>query len=146
MANYAVMPVADYEDACNAVREKTGNTEVIKSGDMGAQIRAIKSGASVDTCTVFIDTYTARCAAAVYSGEAFTGYWSADVNFYEPGNIENVVCGSILYIRASLPLTSDTAELLEKMYDGDMYYFHFFRIPASAAGSIISVVSAQPDF
>lgn len=41
MAKYAVMPEADYLDACNAVREKTGGTAPIKSGDMGAQIRAI---------------------------------------------------------------------------------------------------------
>ena len=44
MADYAVMPYADYEDACNAVREKTGGTEAIKSGDLRAQIRAIASG------------------------------------------------------------------------------------------------------
>lgn len=41
MADYAVMPYSDYEDACNAVREKTGGTAKIKSGEMGAQIRAI---------------------------------------------------------------------------------------------------------
>ena len=41
MADYAVMPKADYLDACNAIREKTGGTDVIKSGEMGAKIRAI---------------------------------------------------------------------------------------------------------
>ena len=44
MAIYAVMPRADYEDACNAIREKTGSTDVIKSGDMGNRIRAIETG------------------------------------------------------------------------------------------------------
>ena len=43
MADYAVMPKADYLDACNAIREKTGGTDVIKSGEMGAKIRAIES-------------------------------------------------------------------------------------------------------
>lgn len=41
MADYAVMPKADYLDACDAIREKTGSTDVIKSGEMGAKIRAI---------------------------------------------------------------------------------------------------------
>ena len=44
MADYAVMPYADYEDACDAVREKTGGTDTIVSGDLGTQIRAIESG------------------------------------------------------------------------------------------------------
>ena len=46
MVIYAVMPRDDYVDACNAIREKTGSTAVIKSGDMGTQIRAIKTGGS----------------------------------------------------------------------------------------------------
>lgn len=33
MTDYAVMPYADYEAACTAVREKTGGTEPIKSGE-----------------------------------------------------------------------------------------------------------------
>lgn len=41
---WAVMPEDDYKDACDAVREKTGGTDPIKSGEMGAQIRAIKAG------------------------------------------------------------------------------------------------------
>lgn len=44
MAEYAVMPLADYEDACDAVREKTGGTDTIKSGELGAQIRGISGG------------------------------------------------------------------------------------------------------
>lgn len=48
MADYAVMPFSDYEDACNAVREKTGGTESIVSGELGAQIRAITGGENLD--------------------------------------------------------------------------------------------------
>jgi hypothetical protein len=51
MADYAVMPKADYQDACNAVREKTGGTGAIKSGDLGSQIRSITTGpAGVESC------------------------------------------------------------------------------------------------
>lgn len=44
LTDYVIMPGADYKDACDAVREKTGGTELIKSGEMGAQIRAIQGG------------------------------------------------------------------------------------------------------
>ena len=44
MSEYAVMPKADYQDACDAVREKTGGTALIKSGELGGLIREIKSG------------------------------------------------------------------------------------------------------
>ena len=44
MAIYAVMPKADYLDACNAIREKTGSTDVIKSGEKGTRTRAIETG------------------------------------------------------------------------------------------------------
>lgn len=41
MAEYAVMPKSDYVDACDAVREKTGGTDAIKSGQLGTLIRGI---------------------------------------------------------------------------------------------------------
>ena len=43
MADYAVMPIADYEDACDAIREKTGSTELILSGDMAHKIQEISA-------------------------------------------------------------------------------------------------------
>lgn len=44
MAEFAVMPKADYLDACDAIREKTGKPELIKSGGMAEEIRSIQSG------------------------------------------------------------------------------------------------------
>lgn len=38
MSQYAVMPIADYTAACDTIREKTGSTEVIKSGEMPSAI------------------------------------------------------------------------------------------------------------
>ena len=42
--SYSIMPDADYKDACDAIREKDGSAALIKSGEMGAKIRAIPSG------------------------------------------------------------------------------------------------------
>lgn len=71
MAKYAVMPEADYLDACNAVREKTGGTAPIKSGDMGAQIRSIVGAPK-------------KCKVTVKSGN--TGSGSSDFAFVVIGD------------------------------------------------------------
>ena len=47
LTDYVIMPAADYLDACNATREKTGGTEPIKSGQMGGLIRGISGGGEV---------------------------------------------------------------------------------------------------
>ena len=54
MSDYAVMPKADYLDACNAIREKTGGTDVIKSGEMGTKIRAISGSEDMKIVQVVV--------------------------------------------------------------------------------------------
>ena len=44
MSEYAVMPLADYQDACEAVREKTNSTDRVTSDRMAALIRSITGG------------------------------------------------------------------------------------------------------
>ena len=43
MSKHAVMPLTDYINACNTVREKTGDTDVIKSGDLPQKIEGVYS-------------------------------------------------------------------------------------------------------
>lgn len=47
----AVMPLADYQAACNAIRNKTGTSGTIKSGDMASKINAISAGVDVSDTT-----------------------------------------------------------------------------------------------
>ena len=47
MAQFAVMPIEDYRRACDAIREKTGGTEGITSGELEAQILSIETGAQL---------------------------------------------------------------------------------------------------
>ena len=70
----AAMPKADYLDACDAIREKTGGTDVIKSGDMGTQIRAIKTGGSSQVLVKAVISAVASLFS-VYDYE--TGTWIA---------------------------------------------------------------------
>lgn len=43
MSEYAVLPLADYVDACEATREMTGGTEKIPSGELAGKIRSINT-------------------------------------------------------------------------------------------------------
>ena len=42
MSDYAIMPYQDYKDSCDAIREKTGSTALIKSGEMAELIMGIQ--------------------------------------------------------------------------------------------------------
>lgn len=44
LTDYVIMPGQDYEDACDAIRAKTGKTDLIKSGEMATEIESISGG------------------------------------------------------------------------------------------------------
>ena len=44
LTNYVLMPGADYQAACDAIRAKTGKSELIKSGELAAEIAGITGG------------------------------------------------------------------------------------------------------
>lgn len=41
MSNHAVMPLQDYVDTCEAIREKTGSTDAIKSGELASGVNEV---------------------------------------------------------------------------------------------------------
>lgn len=51
LTDYVIMPGADYQDACDAIRERDGSTGAIKSGELGEKIRSL---VGVQTGTVTI--------------------------------------------------------------------------------------------
>ena len=70
MSEYVIMPKADYVAACDAIREKTGKTDLIKSGDMKGVILGIESGGSDVPFTTI--TVTAKRAGSVLPGATVT--------------------------------------------------------------------------
>lgn len=50
LKDYAVMPLSDYVDACDAIRTKTETTESIKSADLKDKILSIKSESAQFAC------------------------------------------------------------------------------------------------
>lgn len=56
MSQYAVMPFADYEAACNAVRSKTGRSLPIKSTQLASEITGIQVGGTEITDGIVVKT------------------------------------------------------------------------------------------
>lgn len=53
MTDYVLMPAADYQSICDVVREKTGDTALLRSGDLSEKIAGISS----DDYDAFWDSY-----------------------------------------------------------------------------------------
>lgn len=51
LTDMVIMPGADYQAACDAIREKTEGVGYIRSGDMAELIRGIKTGAQLPELT-----------------------------------------------------------------------------------------------
>ena len=58
MPNYAIMPYEDYQNICDSLREKTGTSERIVSGDIPDMIDGISTGGGSDTPTGDVCAYT----------------------------------------------------------------------------------------
>lgn len=56
--SYSLIPTADYKAACDAIRAKTGKTDLIKSGDMATEIEGIPTYTTVATEEEATDTAT----------------------------------------------------------------------------------------
>lgn len=43
LTDYVIMPGADYQAACDKLREKSGKTDPIRSGDLASEIEAVSA-------------------------------------------------------------------------------------------------------
>lgn len=70
--SYVIMPEADYKDILNATREKTGNSALMLSHQVGANIRSISSGSGEA-----VGEYNLSVSFLDYEGYAMpmTGYY-----------------------------------------------------------------------
>lgn len=84
LTDYVIMPSADYVAACDKVRERTGKTAPIKSGDLAAEIEGIPSGGggggsmdgfhmvrffNDDRTTLLYTVFVPTGAGAIYAGD-----------------------------------------------------------------------------
>lgn len=56
LTNYVLMPGADYQALCDAIRAKTGKTEALKSGELATEVESITGGGSVQTTEYLPET------------------------------------------------------------------------------------------
>ena len=56
LTDYVIMPGTDYQAICDAIRAKTGKTDVIKSGDAATEIEAIEVSVSTNICYIGSNT------------------------------------------------------------------------------------------
>lgn len=134
MSEHAVMPITDYVSACDTIRSKTGGTEVIKSGEMAAQIEAVyeagksQGGTGEDRYEEGYNagieqgkqTQKANFEQALISGMVTTGYvgdylfagkgWNNDT-FYIKGTIRPKRAN---YMFAMSGIKGDLADMCEK--------------------------------
>jgi hypothetical protein len=88
--DYAIMPLSDYKDACDAVRAKGGSTsQAIKSGELAAAIEAISGGGELGP----VETSWADSAATydIAASDWPAGYTMRRYAFYNNEKIGNVV-------------------------------------------------------
>lgn len=109
LTNMVIMPGSDYQDICDAIREKTGSTDVIKSGDMADQIRNI-AGNSTEMCTV---TFVNNSDDSIKLYPKYEGCSdSIDVDRFESASV-TVPKNSVVWFTGWVPLggyaTPDTA-------------------------------------
>lgn len=78
MSNYAVMPITDYSDTCDAIREKIGSSEVIKSGDMSNKISEVYEAGKTAEYDRFWDDMQEMGKRGDYSW-SFCNTWTNDM-------------------------------------------------------------------
>ena len=101
------MPKADWKDILDATREKTGENDLLRSGDVGQKIRSISSGGG-DA----VGEYDLHVSFCDYNGEPFwaTGYYTISggpVHYFDSASafdlIDAVSAGSIVEIVIANP-------------------------------------------
>ncbi|MBE7093008.1 MAG: hypothetical protein E7365_07530, partial [Clostridiales bacterium] len=80
MSKNAIMPLDDYISACEKIREKTGSTETIKSGELANKINDVysagKNAGGGSEFDLFWDEYQENGKRTNYDGAFFGVGWT----------------------------------------------------------------------
>lgn len=100
MSKYAVMPLVDYVSACDVVREKTGTTDIIKSGELAEKINGISGNTDLTELLTLQESYIYGGVNDVLhlvgfeqtaDGDYITGYIPHDSTYPLVVNTKNIV-------------------------------------------------------
>jgi hypothetical protein len=100
--SYAVMPIEDYTAVCDSIREKTGKTEVIKSGEMPSAVGEVFDAGKQSEYEAFWDTYQKNGERKDYAQAFYGGCWTTSTlrPKYDiiPNNLTRAFCGNQLAV------------------------------------------------
>ncbi len=86
MVDYVIMPKQDYEEACDAIRAKTGKTDLIVSGAMADEISEIQTGGGESILPVVVARTISTIEASDLAGVTKIGTYA----FAYCGNLTKV--------------------------------------------------------
>lgn len=109
MSEYAVMPLTDFKNVCDTIREKNGTTDSIKSGEVAEKINEVYEAGKQAEWSDFWDGFQANGERTDYSGSPFRKWTNA---MFKPKYDMRPV-GSAATMFGNTKFT-DIAELLEK--------------------------------
>ena len=76
MTDYVMMPAKEYRNICAAVREKTGGTTLLRSGELAEKISEISAEGSQET---FWDAFQSNGTATNYQNAFRSKWWNDEI-------------------------------------------------------------------
>lgn len=85
MSEYVIMPKEDYSSICDAIREKIGSTDLIKSGEIADMIKLTGTIREISSATEMTALLSSENIGSVYKyiGETTEEYINGDIYVVE---------------------------------------------------------------
>ncbi len=138
MSKNAIMPLTDYENVCNTIREKTGSSDLIKSGELTEKINEVFEKGKQAEHSDFWDKYQNNGKRTNYDGVFFGKGWTEDT--FKPKY--DIVPTSIGHMFRGSNLNCDLVEHLENLgvtldfSKSNLFYYTFYDANVKRIGVI----------
>ncbi len=117
MSEHAVMPLTDYVGVCDAIREKIGSTDTIKSGEMADKVNEVYEAGQKAENLAFWDAYTNKgninFPSAFSCSEGYYAKWNKN-NFKPPYKLTvtnaNTMFSYFSYQKGLVAITPDIVD------------------------------------
>ncbi len=125
MSKYAVMPLDDYTNVCETIREKTATTENIKSGDLPEKVNAVYKAGQKAEYDKFWDVYQDYGNRTNYANAFYNIGWNDET--YQPKyNIVIVGNGYGCFGYSNITDTKVDIDISNSTNAGNFFYTCFY--------------------
>lgn len=146
MPEYVVMPKADYVDACDAAREKTGGTEAIKSGELGEMIRGIESGGGLERTAWYRPPDWPDITSLPLSTTNRQAYYTIDKGLPGAGDTVDVTAVGYKNSTVELGYIDDGEFVVVRTYDNSGVYLVTHSVDLTAVENRFPVIRVTHTF